>query len=251
MRRARKEEIEYVQKMQLYTKVPKSECVRETGRSRISVRWIDINKGDAKEPNYRSRLVAREINTYKRDDIFVATPPLEALKVTLSLATSGNKGEMLMINDISRAFFHAPAKHKVYVQLAKEDKTVGEEHLCCRFGYSMYGTRDAAQNWFDAYSHNLKSIGFQPGASSPCTICNKEKSMRTYVHGDDYVSVARPESLRWLQQELEKCFKVKTHAVGPGESHMKELRILNRIVAWHEKKGFSYEADPRHVEILL
>ena len=26
---------------------------------------------------------------------------------------------------------------------------------------------------------------------------------------------------------------------------------MNRIVAWHKQKGFSYEADPRHVEILL
>ena len=59
VRRARREEIEYVQKMQFYTKVPKSECIKETGKSPISVRWIDINKGDAKEPNYRSRLVAR------------------------------------------------------------------------------------------------------------------------------------------------------------------------------------------------
>ena len=249
--KARQEEVEYVRKMGLYTKVPKSECIKETGRSPISVRWIDINNGDVDQPNYRSRLVAREINTHKREDLFAATPPLEALKVVLSLVSSGNKGEILMIHDISRAFFHAPAKRRVYVQLAAEDQGPGEENLCGRLNFSMYGTRDAAQNWYDAYSQHLKDIGFQQGLASPCTFYHKEKGIRTYVHGDDYVSVGRPKHLEWMQKELEKCFTVKTQRLGPQADHLKEVKILNRVVAWHEKKIISYEADPRHVEILL
>ena len=73
----------------------------------IIARWIGINKGDVDSPNCRSRLVAREINTHKRDDLFAATPPLEALKVILSMTVSANKGEVITVNDISRAFFHA------------------------------------------------------------------------------------------------------------------------------------------------
>ena len=71
--------------MDLYEKVPVSQCYERTGKAPISIRWIDINKGDAEKPNYRSRLVAREINTHKRDDLFAATPPLEALKIILSM----------------------------------------------------------------------------------------------------------------------------------------------------------------------
>mgnify|MGYP003315960231 CR=1 FL=1 len=89
----------------------------EVGQKVIGVRWIDINKGDTQNPNYRSRLVAREINTSKRMDLFAATPPLEALKLVLSILTSGNKGEKLMINDVSRAFFCAPARRQVFVEL--------------------------------------------------------------------------------------------------------------------------------------
>ena len=87
VKQARKEDIEYVHKMGLYQKVPVSECVRATGRQPISARWIGINKGDNENPNYRSRLVAREINTHKREDLFAATPPLEAMKAILSLTT--------------------------------------------------------------------------------------------------------------------------------------------------------------------
>ena len=109
VKEARKAEVEYIHKMNLYTKVTMAECRKQTGKAPISVRWIDVNKGDAERPNYRSRLVAREINTHKRGDLFAATPPLEALKLILAMAASGNKGEVLMINAVSRAFFHAKA----------------------------------------------------------------------------------------------------------------------------------------------
>ena len=56
VKKARKEEIEYVHKMGLYVKVPISECHNKTGKPPITVRWIDINKGDTDNPNYRSRL---------------------------------------------------------------------------------------------------------------------------------------------------------------------------------------------------
>ena len=59
VKKARKEEIEYVRKMNLYTKVPTTECLHKTGKRPIAVRWIDVNKGDHINPNYRSRLVAQ------------------------------------------------------------------------------------------------------------------------------------------------------------------------------------------------
>ena len=161
VRKAREEEIRYVRKMDLYEKVLISQCYETTGKAQISVRWIDINKGDQSNPKYRSRLVAREINIHKRDDLFAATPPLEALKPILSLIATSNRGEIVMINDMSRAFFHAKAKRDVFVQIPNEDKEAGDEQKCGKLRYSMYGTRDAAQNWYHEYSSQLTNIGFQ------------------------------------------------------------------------------------------
>ena len=59
VRTARKEEVEYIRKMGLYNKVNETECWKQTGKAPIKVRWIDVNKGDIKDPNYRSRLVAK------------------------------------------------------------------------------------------------------------------------------------------------------------------------------------------------
>lgn len=49
---------------------------------------------------------------------------------------------------------------------------------------------------------------------------------------------------------MEKDYQVKTQLLGPGKNQLKQAKILNRIVAWDEKQGLSYEADPRHAEII-
>ena len=104
-------------------------------------------------PDYRSRLVAKEIKKDNRDDLFAATPPLEALKMLMSMAmTEGvgyergkeTEGMKLEFIDIKRAFFHAEARRNVYVELPEEDMVPGR---CGKLNNSMYGTRDASQTW--------------------------------------------------------------------------------------------------------
>ncbi len=145
------------------------------------MRWIDINKGDVDNPNYRSRLVAREIKRDSRTDLFAATPPLEAMKLVLSMLASNNHGECLMVNDVSRAFFCAPAKRQVFVELPEEDgdgsDSVGE------LNFSMYGTRDAAQNWGEECAETMVKAGFLTGKASPCTFFHKRRSLLTYILG--------------------------------------------------------------------
>ncbi len=65
-----------------------TDCWKETGKAPIGSKWVDVNKGDATKPVIRSRFVVKEIATYKSDDFFAATPPLEALRLLLSLAAT-------------------------------------------------------------------------------------------------------------------------------------------------------------------
>ena len=71
---ARREDMAELAKHNVYTKVPISECWKATGKEPIGTRWIDVNKGDDDEPDYRSHLVAQELNVKKREDLFAATP---------------------------------------------------------------------------------------------------------------------------------------------------------------------------------
>ena len=40
-----------------------SKCWAATGQNPIAVRWVDIRKGDVVNPDYRSRLVAKDVKT--------------------------------------------------------------------------------------------------------------------------------------------------------------------------------------------
>ena len=69
-------------------------------------------------------MVAKEIETDKREDLFAATPPLEAKKLLMSLAVTegigyrrGNKkgGMKMDFIDVRRAYFHANARREVFV----------------------------------------------------------------------------------------------------------------------------------------
>jgi hypothetical protein len=88
VRKAGEKEMEEFRKRGVYVKVPLEECHRETGKEPIGTRWVDVNKGDRENPEYRSRLVAQEINAGRRGDLFAATPPLEALKMLVSIVVS-------------------------------------------------------------------------------------------------------------------------------------------------------------------
>ena len=102
-------EMEYLHQLGVYEKVSR-EHQASTGGKIIGVRWVDVNKGDALDVNYRSRLVGREFNIGRDDALYASTPPLEALRLIVSYAaTQPSDGERrtIMINDVRRAYFDA------------------------------------------------------------------------------------------------------------------------------------------------
>jgi hypothetical protein len=254
---ARGEEMTEVRKHKLYKKVPISKCYEVTGKAPVKTKWIDINKGDRARPEYRSRLVAMEIATGKRDDLFAATPPLEAIKVLLSLAVTegvgfhpGNRkgGMKLDFIDVRRAYFHAKARRSVFVELPKEDEEPG---MCGELLQSMYGTRDAAQNWEREYHEMAESLGFTRGTASPCTFHHPDRDLRMVVHGDDFTILGWKGDLDWLRAQISKRWEVKYRGrLGPDDEDDKQTRLLNRVIEW-TPAGIKYEPDQRHAEIIV
>lgn len=151
---------------------------------------------------------------------------------------------------MKRAYFHAKAKRFTYVALPPEDMFPGEEGMCGRRIYSMYGTRDAAANWAEEHAGLLFDIGFKAGGASPCVFVHEGRRLKAYVHGDDFVVSGKKEDRRWLRLEMEKKYGLIVEAFGPDKDECKEVRVLNMIFRW-TKEGVQYEADPRHVEIML
>ena len=202
VREARMEEIREINKHEVYYKVPVQMSWDKTGKAPIKARWLDINKGDKVHPNYRSRYVAKDFNNEKRLDLFAATPPLEALKILISLwMTQGigwgtEKGEMVTdFIDVRRAYFHARARRDVFVELPDEDSEPG---MCGKLIKSLYGTRDAAQNWEEEYIGFMNDIGFDSGKASPCLFHHADREIRAVVHGDDFTLLGHRDDLDWF-----------------------------------------------------
>ena len=114
------------------------------------------------------------MNLHADDSFYAATPPLEAKKMLFSMAmtdfsqgraTRSNGTQKLLFIDVRRAYFYAPARRSVYVNLPDEDSKPG---YCARLNVSMYGARDAASNWEEKYASHLIKCGFVQGKSSPC-----------------------------------------------------------------------------------
>ena len=99
VRKARAKELEYFEAKVVWEKRKMGEARRVTGKPPITVRWVDVNKGDNVNPNIRSRLVARQIRQAGEDAIFAPTPPLEALRSILSMATTDFPGRPLHVRD--------------------------------------------------------------------------------------------------------------------------------------------------------
>ena len=72
--------------MGVCTKVPIEQCLRATGKQPIRVRWVDLSKQEDINLKYRSRLVGKEYNTGRSDELYASTPPLEALRMVVSEA---------------------------------------------------------------------------------------------------------------------------------------------------------------------
>ncbi len=70
----------------------------------------------------------------------------------------------------------------------KEDE---EEGMCGMLEKSMYGTRDAAQNWEYEYTDMMKEAKLEQGKQSACVFYHPEKDVRVVVHGDDFTELGR------------------------------------------------------------
>ena len=57
-----------------------------------------------------------------------------------------------MTNDVSRAYFYAPATRPIYIKIPDEDWEPGDEENVARLNLSLYGTRDTAKNWNKKYT---------------------------------------------------------------------------------------------------
>ena len=100
----------------------------------MTVKSVDINRGNNVNHDYMSRLVAKHLKLDNKLDLFASTPPFEPKKILFSTAaTEGigykkadwNSGMKTDFVDITRAFLQAHTIRAVYADLPREDSQLG------------------------------------------------------------------------------------------------------------------------------
>jgi hypothetical protein len=141
---ARGEEMKFLLDRKTWCERSVRECWEKTGKGPVSVRWVDVRKGSGE---VRSRLVARDFRAggKGRDDLFLATPPLEGKRLLVSRAMTrrkdGKKRKLRFI-DAKKAHLNPPCYEDVYIELPDE---VGRpKGVCGKLNFWLYGFRKAA-----------------------------------------------------------------------------------------------------------
>ncbi len=266
VKEARAQELAFFYSKKVWIKIPKVGGRAGGAKRPISVRWVDVNKGDDMQPNYRSRLVARQLKATDMSgkSYFAPAPPLEAMRTVISMAMT-RAGEhkpdwdpkspartQISLVDVKRAYFNAhidPSEPATFVQLPEEDPD--HTDMCAQLLRHMYGTRGAADGWQEEYSTLLVSLGFRQGDASPNIFRHVSRLITTSVHGDDFASCGPADALDWLEAAISEHYELTiSPRMGPGPNDAKEGRVLNRIIRWLDD-SIEYECDPRQVERLV
>ena len=255
---ARKEELDQVHKHKVYRKVLR-QMARDRGKRVIGVKWVDLNKGDDSRPNYRSRLVAKELRAFTpftpQEELHAATPPTASQNLLLSmlctrLSRRGKRFKLCFL-DVRRAFFYADATEEVFVELPEEEKEPGKD-LVGLLEKSMYGTRSASRNWQRQLGKDLAALGFEQARGSPCLYYHPQEDARLVIHGDDLWLLADQPGLDALLPRLHSTYELKEQGtLGPEPGDAKAVSSLNRLIRYEDGVGAELEADPRHAELII
>ena len=132
----------------------------------------------------------------------------------------------VMIIDISRAYFYAPAQREIFIKLPPEDPRSGETGVCGKLLKSLYGTRDAGANWHKAYTDFLVSRGLKQCTSNPCHFVEPARGLKGLVHGDDFMFTGSRKELKWLEDCFRKQYSCKAEVIGRVPDLPKAAKFL-------------------------
>ena len=122
--KARREEVEYIRRHKMYVRVPREVCLRETGKAPSKTGWAETDKGQPGKPNIRARWVAKEYKTHAQTRAVCVNATVRGAE-SPEIATGEREGKVLALVDVRRAYFHAPARRIVFVELPPEDYQAG------------------------------------------------------------------------------------------------------------------------------
>ena len=122
--------------------------------------------------------------------------------------------------DVKTAFLHSPIEDEVYLEQPQEFVKRGSdgEKLVCRLNKSIYGLKQAANNWYKELANFLLRQGFTRSRNDHCLFARSEAENHTFilVWVDDIIVASRSMT---VVSDVKKALEATFHMEERGTLH--------------------------------
>ena len=194
-----------------------------TDRDVIPGKWVyKVKLGPSGQVDkYKARYVAKGFKQVEGLDYFETFAPTckpETFRILLQL--SAKQGHVMHQFDVKTAFLHSPIEEEVYLEQPQEFVKRGSdgEKLVCRLNNSIYGLKQAANNWYKELANFLLIQGFTRSRNDHCLFARSEAEDHTFilVWVDDIIVASRSMT---VVSDVKKALEATFHMEDRGRLH--------------------------------
>ena len=220
-----------------------------TDRDVIPGKWVyKVKLGPSGQVDkYKARYVVKGFKQVEGLDYFETFAPTckpETFRILLQLSTK--HGHVMHQFDVKTSFLHSPIEEEVYLEQPQEFVKRGSdgEKLLCRLNKSIYGLKQAANNWYKELENILLRQGFTRSRNDHCLFARSEAEDHTFVlvWVDDIRVASRSMT---VVSDVKKALEATFHMEDRGRLHwFLGLRI-------RREEGKVRVDQERYIEIML
>lgn len=201
-REAIKEEIDSLNKNNVWDLVPKSQAI---GKETVSSRWVFKIKDNG---DHKARLVARGCEQGDKIDFKETySPVVDTTNLRVLLALASQSSIKIKTFDVKTAFLNGTLDQEVYMKLPEG---LNETHKICLLKKALYGLKQAPLRWHKRLTEFLNKKGIEQLKTDKCIFKNKANTLHLAVHVDDGIIIgSNIKAINKLIKNLQTEFEIK------------------------------------------
>jgi hypothetical protein len=216
------------------------------GKNVVGSKWVFKKKSsESGEVQYKARLVAQGYSQKfgeDYDEVFAPVTRAESFRLLLNQAALRNHHVRQF--DIKSAFLNGNLDKEIYMA---QPVGFASGNQVCKLKKSIYGLKQAAKSWNDAFDLVLKSADFSQSVNDPCLYSknssNPDKLIFLIIHVDDMLISSKSEQeINNTRNLIGKHFKIKD---------LGEVRTFLNIKVEKDSKGDYFLSQQDYIQKIV
>ncbi|KAK8538769.1 hypothetical protein V6N12_034477 [Hibiscus sabdariffa] len=181
----------------------------------IGCKWVFKKKTDmdVNVQTYKGRLVAkgfRQIHGVDYDETFSPVAMFKSIRILLTVVAFHDYEIWQM--DVKTAFLNGKLEENVYMTQPEGFETPENAGKVCKLQRSIYGLKQASQNWNLRFNEAIQEFGFIRNEDEPCVYKKFSGSIVSFLilYVDDMLIIGNDiPTLQSIKTWLSSCFSMK------------------------------------------